>query len=148
MDIKIISELINLIKTSGLSGIEIEENGTRIRLENQGGGLSAISDNSFVSEITEPEIIEEKEEENFHIIKAMMVGVFCLPEKAGKKPLEAGDEISVGTVVCAIEAMKMMCEVESDVEGEFVEFICSDGEQVEFGQPLLKIKKADQHRKV
>lgn len=157
MDLQIVSQLINMVKASGLSAVELEENGFRVRLENGNVGLSAapqsvVTDPAFVP-VAAPAVpaaipvpigaAEEKPAEDDYIyVKCPMVGVFCSLEKVGKKPLQAGDRIEPDMVVCAVEAMKMVCDVQSEVSGVYVDTLVKDGDQVEYGQPLLRLKKA------
>lgn len=154
MDYQAIENLTKLVKAYQLSALEIEENGARIRLENQNSGTALSSDypvpdiarnmdsSSFFGEKIEPEIkTQSGEDENCYYITAPMVGVFCSLEKLGKASLNPGDRIPVGTVVCAIEAMKLICDVKTEGSGTFVACLAQDDEMVEFGQPLIKLLK-------
>ena len=78
-----------------------------------------------------------KEEENYNVIKSPMVGTFY---GRPSPKAEAFDKVKKGEVVCIVEAMKLMNEVESEFDGEVVEICCKDDEMVEYGQPLIKIK--------
>ena len=156
MDLQIVSQLINMVKASGLSAVELEENGFRVRLENDNVGLSAAPQAAPVApeavyvppmpiSVPAPAAVEAPHpaaEDDFLYIKCPMVGVFCSLEKVGKKPLQAGDAVEAGMVVCAVEAMKMVCDVESEIAGTYVDTLVKDGDQVEYGQPLIKLKKA------
>ncbi len=82
-----------------------------------------------------------KEEENYKIIKSPMVGTFySKPSPKADVLVKVGDKVKKGDVVCIIEAMKLMNEVESEFDGEIVEICCKDEEMVEYGQTLIKIK--------
>ena len=151
MDLSIVKELASIMKLEGLSALEVEEKGFRVRLENDVSGLSSsstpapfpVSDSGTAAPSPETDTSKpaaESSGENDIIITSPMVGIFYPPEKAGKPPLSAGDKIETGAVVCAIEAMKMMCEIEAEQTGEFVEFLCTEGEQVEFGQPIARLR--------
>lgn len=86
--------------------------------------------------------LESKNDENFHIITSPFVGTFY-SSSAPDKPnfVKVGDRVSVGQTLCILEAMKIMNEIESDVNGEIVE-ICADNESlIEFGQSIFKIRK-------
>lgn len=78
-----------------------------------------------------------------HVIKSPFVGTFYASPSPGKPVYcKVGDKVKAGQALCVLEAMKIMNEIDSDVNGEIVE-ICVDNESlVEFGQPLFKIKKA------
>lgn len=80
-------------------------------------------------------------ESNHHIIKSPFVGTFYSSPSPGKPAyVKVGDRVKVGQTLCVLEAMKIMNEIDSDINGEIVE-ICVDNESlVEFGQPLFKIK--------
>jgi len=74
-------------------------------------------------------------------ITSPMVGTFYRSESPDSDPyISVGDQISKGTIVCMIEAMKLFNEIESDVNGEVVEVVAENGELVEYGQPLFRIK--------
>ena len=78
-----------------------------------------------------------------HVIKSPIVGTFyrsTSPE--AKSFVEPGDRIGKGQVLCIVEAMKLMNEIESDCEGEVAEVLVANGQPVEFGEPLFKIRTA------
>lgn len=76
-----------------------------------------------------------------HEIKSPMVGVFYSAPAPGEAPfVSEGDSVSEGDVLCIIEAMKIMNEIKADKSGKIVQICCSDGELVEFGQTIFKIK--------
>ena len=158
MDLQLVAQLINMVTTSSLASLEIEENGTRIKLEDGGGIVPAVRTENVsvpapvvnvpvevhtaqavaVSDQTE-EAEEPKEE--FYEVKAPMVGIFYSLGSMNRPELKEGDEIKKGSIVCAIEAMKLINEVECDVDGTFVELLAKDGDQVEYGQPLVRIRR-------
>ena len=82
-----------------------------------------------------------KEEENYKLVKSPMVGTFYSKPSPKAEPLvKVGDKVKKGDVLCIVEAMKLMNEVESEFDGEVVEICCKDEEMVEYGQVLIKIK--------
>ncbi len=84
---------------------------------------------------------DKKIEENYKIIKSPMVGTFySKPSPDKEKFVNVGENIKKGKVVCIIEAMKLMNEIESEFDGEIVEVCIDDGDVVEYGTPLFKIK--------
>ena len=86
-------------------------------------------------------IPEKKEEENYKVIKSPMVGTFYASSAPDKDPyVKVGDKISKGQVVCIVEAMKLMNEIESEFDGEIVEICVNNEDVVEYGKPLFKIK--------
>ena len=84
---------------------------------------------------------KEKEEENCKVIKSPMVGTFYASSAPDKEPYaKVGDKISKGQVVCIVEAMKLMNEIESEFDGEIIEICVKNEDVVEYGTPLFKIK--------
>ena len=92
---------------------------------------------------TENNVIKEEKkcEEDFKIIKSPMVGTFYASPAPDKDPfVKVGDKVKKGQVVCIVEAMKLMNEIESEFDGEIVEICVNDGDIIEYGMPLFKIK--------
>jgi acetyl-CoA carboxylase biotin carboxyl carrier protein len=84
---------------------------------------------------------ETAEESGLQEVKSPIVGTFYEAGSPGAPPyVKVGDQVEVGTVLCIVEAMKLMNEIESDVAGEIVKLIAVNGQPVEFGQPLYAIK--------
>ncbi|HYM27701.1 MAG TPA: acetyl-CoA carboxylase biotin carboxyl carrier protein, partial [Steroidobacteraceae bacterium] len=82
-----------------------------------------------------------KPKSNEHVITAPMVGTFYASPSPGAKPfVEIGDEIKVGQVLCIIEAMKMMNQIEADKAGRIASVMARNGDPVEFGQPLFVVE--------
>lgn len=80
-------------------------------------------------------------EEALHEVKSPIVGTFYESPSPGTPPfVNIGDQVEVGQVLCIVEAMKLMNEIESDVAGEVVKRIAASGQPVEYGQPLFAIK--------
>ena len=116
--------------------------------------ISVKKNNQIIKEILKQnpnEILENKEQtietkqtttnENYKIVKSPMVGTFYLKPSPTEKPyVEIGQTIKKGETLCIIEAMKLMNEIESEYAGEIVEILVKDGETVEYGTELFKIK--------
>ena len=84
-----------------------------------------------------------EEEAGLHVIRSPIVGTFYESPSPGAPPFaKPGDKISVGQVLCIIEAMKLMNEIESDFAGELVKRYVSNGQPVEYGQPLFAVRGA------
>jgi acetyl-CoA carboxylase biotin carboxyl carrier protein len=82
------------------------------------------------------------EDAGLHIIKSPIVGTFYEASAPGAEPyIKVGDQIESGQVVCIVEAMKLMNEIESDVAGEVVKRMVASGQPVEYGQPLFAIRR-------
>ena len=81
------------------------------------------------------------EEEGLHIVKSPIVGTFYEAPSPGAPPfIKVGDHVSAGQVLCIVEAMKLMNEIESDVAGEVAKVLVSNGQPVEYGQPLFAVR--------
>lgn len=92
---------------------------------------------------TENNVVKEQQkcEENCKVIKSPMVGTFYSKPAPDKDAfVKVGDTVKKGQVVCIIEAMKLMNEIESEFDGAIVEICVNDGDVVEYGMPLFKIK--------
>lgn len=80
-------------------------------------------------------------QEDLHTVKSPIVGTFYEAPSPGAPPfVKIGDQVSAGQVLCIVEAMKLMNEIESDVKGEIVKVLVSNGQPVEYGQPLFAIR--------
>ncbi len=80
-------------------------------------------------------------EENLHIVKSPIVGTFYASPSPGASAFVApGDHVDKGQVICIVEAMKLMNEIESDAAGEIVKCLVANGQPVEFGQPLFAVR--------
>lgn len=144
MDIKQIKSLAEILKANGLSMLEVTEGENKIRLEK-----TAYSD---IIEQNCSKKVEETITKNVNLpadgvdfnniseIKSPIVGIFySSPSPKSEAFVKIGDKIKKGTVLCIIEAMKLMNEISSDCDGEIVD-ICAENEQiVEYGQTLFKI---------
>jgi acetyl-CoA carboxylase biotin carboxyl carrier protein len=79
-------------------------------------------------------------EQELHVVKSQMVGIFHRYESPGRPFLHEGDMVSAGQIVGVVEVLRLMHEVTSDVAGEVLEIITEDREPVEYGQPLLTVR--------
>jgi acetyl-CoA carboxylase biotin carboxyl carrier protein len=80
-------------------------------------------------------------EDGAHVVKSPIVGTFySKPSPDAEAFAKVGDQVSVGKVLCIVEAMKLMNEIESDAAGEIVKVFVKDGQPVEYGQPLFAVK--------
>jgi len=87
-------------------------------------------------------------EEALHEVKSPIVGTFYESPSPGAPPfVKPGDIVELGQVLCIVEAMKLMNEIESDVAGEVVRRIAASGQPVEYGQPLFAIRAREERRK-
>ena len=94
-----------------------------------------------VQSIQTTQPIQEEPKEEYKEIKSPMVGTFYSKPSPDKEEfVKVGDKVKKGQVVCIIEAMKLMNEIESEFDGEVVEVCLNDGDAVEYGKPLFKLK--------
>jgi acetyl-CoA carboxylase biotin carboxyl carrier protein len=88
-----------------------------------------------------PAAVEAPPEENLHIVKSPIVGTLYEAPSPGAPPfVKVGDKVEVGQVLCIVEAMKLLNEIESDVAGEIVKKMGSNGQPIEYGQELFAIR--------
>ncbi len=145
MDREFIKEIINLLKGSNIKVISIESEGEKIYIETycKEGENTVENQDTKREEATHQEIIppsEDVKEEHLHIIKSPLVGTFYRAPSPGAPPfVEVGDIVSPGQILCIIEALKVMNEIECDVRGKVEKILVENGERVEYGQPLFII---------
>jgi acetyl-CoA carboxylase biotin carboxyl carrier protein len=153
MDIRKIKKLIELLEESGIAEIEIKEGEEALRISRMpASGLAAqfapmpLQAAPLAAPIpaAAPQAVAApaaKAKPNEHVITAPMVGTFYgAPSPGAKAFIEIGDEIKVGQVLCIIEAMKMMNQIESDKAGRVTSIMARNGDPVEFGQPLFVVE--------
>jgi acetyl-CoA carboxylase biotin carboxyl carrier protein len=145
LDLEIISEIIRIFKESDIAKLELSTKDFKIKLSKFGEfqAVPTISlNNPQPTQATqEAPKVEVKEEKNIHIVKSPIVGTFYRAPAPGAKPfVEVGSKVKKGDVLCIIEAMKIMNEIKSDVNGVVEEILVENGQPVEYGQPLFKIR--------
>ena len=157
MDYKDIKKLIDDMGNSNLDSLEIEfPEGIKVSMtKNTGKEVVITTGGPNVIEgsapMTPPVVRENKgtslvnvqnnEEENYKIVKSPMVGTFYASSAPDKDPfVKVGDKVHKGQVLCIVEAMKLMNEIESEFDGEIVEICVNNEDIVEYGKPLFKIK--------
>ena len=152
MDIRKIKKLIELLEESGIAEIEIKEGEEAVRISRMPSGEATaqpLSPAATVAAAPPPaapaapavESAAAKPKPSEHVITAPMVGTFYAAPSPGAKPfVEIGDEIKVGQVLCVIEAMKMMNQIEADRAGRITSIMARNGDPVEFGQPLFVVE--------
>jgi acetyl-CoA carboxylase biotin carboxyl carrier protein len=150
---KEIKELIDLACERGLSALEIEQAGFRVRIEaaTRGNGLaagpvpahtSAPAHGASPAPLAAP-APPEPVDEGLHVITSPIVGTFYRsPSPEAEAFAEVGQRVARGKILCIIESMKLMNEIESDVEGEIIEVYPRNGQPVEYGEKLFAIRLA------
>ncbi len=153
LSFKEIRELIDLVSERGLAGLEIERSGFRLRIE---GGRPAAANGVLgtAADSTAPTIPgagsaaaslppAAKEADDVHVITSPIVGTFYRSPSPESDPFaEVGETVARGKILCIIESMKLMNEIESDVEGEIVAVYVRHGQPVEYGEKLFGIRLA------
>ena len=143
MDLRKLKKLIELIEESGISELEITEEGEKVRIRRDFvnpprpmPAFQSIDDRSpSTTLITTP-----SESVDGHIIKSPMVGTFYrAPSPDAKYFVEVGDTVNVGTTLCIIEAMKLLNEIESDKAGVIKKILVDNAQAVGYGEPLFVI---------
>lgn len=149
MELKQIEQLADIINNKKLSEITIEENGTKITVKqhisnvigsqefNMANNFSKGSCDSVNSNSVDISI----KNDDYKIVKSPMVGIFYSANSPESAPfVTVGQQIKKGDVVCIIEAMKLMNEIVSDIEGEVVEVCVKNGDAVSYAQTIIKVK--------
>jgi acetyl-CoA carboxylase biotin carboxyl carrier protein len=153
MDIRKVKKLIELLEESGISELEISEGEESVRISRHpraGVQVAAAQAAPIVHTAPAPASTpataatsagERATRNDEHTVTSPMVGTYYISASPGAKPfVEIGSEIKVGQILCIIEAMKMMNQIESDKEGRVTAMLAKNGEPVEFGQPLFIIE--------
>jgi acetyl-CoA carboxylase biotin carboxyl carrier protein len=158
-------ELIELVKTNGLAEFELENQGFRVRLRREEAGRSFAAADTATRPVergvaAEPVPVAKpaqpqspahpgaqaesaaSEDQDLHIINSPIVGTFYRsPSPTAEVFVKIGSNVGPETVVCIIEAMKLMNEIQAETAGEVVKIYVENGQPVEYGQPLFGIKK-------
>lgn len=145
MNLRFVKRLIKLIEESDVEEIEIKRFGRSIRIRKGSTKVNKVcsSIKNPVEELQEEEkrIEEEIERDDVLAIKAPMVGIFYRAPAPDAPPyVEIGDSVVPGQIVCIVEAMKVMNEMESDVKGTIVDILVKSDDPVEFNQKLFLVK--------
>jgi acetyl-CoA carboxylase biotin carboxyl carrier protein len=161
LNFKEILELIDKVADRGIAGVEIEQAGTKLRIEgkpaqqhvfasymtgemkNEAQALSPIQVNALPAAGAAPKAEERKPaaDPSLHQLTSPIVGTFYR-QASPEAPVfvEVGARVKKGQVLCIVEAMKLMNEIESDVDGVVVEIYPQNAQPVEYGEPLFAIK--------
>ena len=154
MDLDLIKKLVKIVDTSGVTDLELEENGLKIKIakkvritQTQIPIASAQpiiqSATAATEETTKQKLEAEAVATNLHEIRSPIVGTFYrAPAPDADSYIQVGSDVSTGSVLCIVEAMKLMNEIESDVNGKVVKILVENGKPVEYNQPLFLIELA------
>lgn len=159
MDLDLIKKLVKIVDSSGVTDLEIEENGIKVKIAKKIRNTQIISQSQIPVSSAQPVMqpaapqaesgakSSSKETEqtssNLHEIRSPIVGTFYRsPAPDADSYVQVGSEVSPGSVLCIVEAMKLMNEIESDVSGKIVKILVDNGKPVEYNQPLFLIELA------
>jgi acetyl-CoA carboxylase biotin carboxyl carrier protein len=150
MDLRKLKTLIELVETSGIAELEIQEGEERVRISRavppgqqsvtfhtapQQGAAPVAAAPPVVAEVPMPPAPAG------HAVKSPMVGTFYRCAPPGSKPfVEIGEVVAQGDTLCIVEAMKLMNEIEADASGTIKAILAENGQAVEYGQPLFVIE--------
>jgi acetyl-CoA carboxylase biotin carboxyl carrier protein len=154
LDIRKVKKLIELLEESGIAEIEIKEGEEAVRISRMPTGpmvthyapavaapVAAAAAPAAPPAAATGAPAAPARRANEHVVAAPMVGTFYAAASPGAKPFaEIGTEVKEGQVLCIIEAMKMMNQIESDKAGKVTAIMATNGDPVEFGQPLFVIE--------
>jgi len=155
MNQKELKELIEFLVEKDISEFELERGDVKVRIKRTGENLTvsgpaitlphaspaAVVPATAASVAAASAAAAPSEEPGLHTVKSPIVGTFFEAPSPGSPPfVKAGDTVEVGTVLCIVEAMKLMNEIESDVAGEILKKLVSNGQPVEYGQALFTIR--------
>jgi acetyl-CoA carboxylase biotin carboxyl carrier protein len=152
MDLRKLKTLIDLVSESNVSELEITEADGKVRIVKQSAAPAMVMAHYPGQPMAHPApaapvalaaapAAPVAEVITGHVVKSPMVGTFYRASNPGAKPLaDVGTAIKKGQSVCIIEAMKIMNEIESDVDGSVTKVLVENGQAVEYGQPLFIIE--------
>jgi len=152
VDLKDIKAIIDLMKKNSVSEFELERQDFKIRLKRGGNGGSPSVQYEDASAVTyapsapmiaapTPPVVPLPLASNELEIKSPMIGTFYRsPSPESASYVEVGAEVNLDTVVCIIEAMKVMNEIKAEVKGVVTQVLVENAKPVEFGQPLFKVR--------
>ena len=151
IDMNLIKKLIQIVKEENITGLVVEEGGTKYEIRKEFGGVAPPYSNYpptpvsvAASQTSEAPKSEKKRDEEAGLvaITSPMVGTFYRAPSPDSPPfIEEGDDIELGQVVCLVEAMKLFNEIESEVEGTVVKILVENSQAVEYGQKLMLVRK-------
>jgi len=154
LDIKEIKRIVELMERSNLTEFEVEESDFKLRIARSNGHTVVAAAPAAPVAYAPPaggtvpplpvapaEAPAPAKEETGKLIKSPMVGTFYTAPSPDSPPfVNVGDSVGPDSVVCIIEAMKVMNEIQAELSGTISELLVQNGESVEYGQPLFRVK--------
>jgi len=148
--LKELRELVDFLKENGIAEFDMERTDLKVRIKFAGAAGASAAELAQAQQLAAsatgsvPSLGEQPaaaDSEKLHQVKSPIVGTFYESPSPGAPPfVKIGDQVELGQVLCIVEAMKLMNEIECDVAGEIVRRIAVSGQPVEFGQPLFAIR--------
>jgi len=141
-----LKQIIQIMKEDDLSEISVERKDMKIQVKRTlDHPVAAIQGMAMLTTSEKAASPSDADDANasdgLAVIPAPMVGTFYgSPSPEAEQFVNVGDEIAVDQVICVIDAMKLMNEITADVSGEIVEILVEDGQQVEFDQPMFRVR--------
>lgn len=143
-----IERVLGLMARHGLEEFEYEDEHIRVRLKKPSGNFASPAAHATGTSSAAASVHSAGEappaaerEETLHLIKSPIVGTFYASPQPGAPPfVHVGDRVQPGQVLCIIEAMKLMNEIEADIAGEVVRIFVENGQPVEYGEPLFALR--------
>jgi acetyl-CoA carboxylase biotin carboxyl carrier protein len=158
MNQKELKELVEFLIEKDITEFELERGDVKVRIKRGEPAHAAPADNRYFAVHAAPPAASEIPsspapaappvakapviEENFHIVRSPIVGTYYESPSPGSSPfVKVGDAVEAGQVLCIVEAMKLMNEIESDASGEIVKMLVTNGQPIEYGQELFALRK-------
>lgn len=152
--LKELRELVDFLKENGIAEFDMERTDLKVRIKFAGAAGASATDLALAQQLAASatgsvpapvaataELPAAEAAEKLHEVTSPIVGTFYdSPSPGAPTFVKVGDQVEVGQVLCIVEAMKLMNEIECDVAGEIVQRIAATGQPVEFGQPLFAIR--------
>jgi acetyl-CoA carboxylase biotin carboxyl carrier protein len=158
LDLKELKEILQILDEKDIAEFELEEQGVKLRIRKASphSGTHVIAPPAYSAvpaiapapvpaaeprAVPGPVAAPTPEDEGLHVVKSPIVGTFYRARDPNTPPfVEAGDRVKAGQILCIIEAMKMMNEIECEVAGEVVRIHRENGQPVQYGEPLFAIR--------
>jgi len=144
MELEDLKELIELLKDTDITELQVEKEGTKVKIKRE-KIFTSLEMPVHKPAVFQDKIVAETEEETRRLatITSPIVGTFYRSPSPEAQPfVEVGTSVNKGQVLCIVEAMKLMNEIESDVDGIVVKILVENGQPVEYGEPLFLIEPA------
>ncbi|MBM4171801.1 MAG: acetyl-CoA carboxylase biotin carboxyl carrier protein [Ignavibacteria bacterium] len=154
MDINLLKKLIKMVEQSEITDFSVQEGDLKVKISKNTHNAANFSfqtpieysrpmvqSNAAIPIVESPSVeIKRETKSDLHEVKSPIVGTFYRAPAPDADPyVEVGDSIATGTVLCIVEAMKLLNEIESDVNGKIVKILVENATPVEYGQPLFLI---------